>query len=37
VDEWWIVRGWKKKPSSTFQYPVEEAQLNIYQTIVGGS
>jgi hypothetical protein len=35
VDGWWIVRGWKKKPSSIFQCLVEEAQLNIYQTIVG--
>src|SRR3982074_1756102 len=35
VEGWWIVRGWKKKPSSTFQCPVEEAQLNIHQTMVG--
>jgi hypothetical protein len=35
LDGWWIVRGWKKKPSSTFQCPVEEAQLNIHQNMVG--
>src|SRR3977135_1467360 len=35
VEGWWIVRGEKKKPSSTFQCPVEEAQLNIHQTMVG--
>src|ERR1700710_562523 len=35
VEGWWIVRGWKKKPSSTFQCPVEEAQLNIHHTMVG--
>src|ERR1700709_652349 len=35
LEGWWIVRGWKKKPSSTFQCPVEEAQLNIHQTMVG--
>ena len=35
VEGWWIVRGGKKKPSSTFQCPVEEAQLNIHQTMTG--